>query len=72
MKNMKVFHFIYLFALAILTVVMNSCTPSGSGMRPSTGSVNELLIITNDKKMWESQPGDTIRDFFAANQIGLP
>jgi hypothetical protein len=72
MKNMKVFQFIYLFAVVILTVVINSCTPSGSGMRPSTGSVNELLIVTNDKKLWESQPGDTLRAFFAASQIGLP
>jgi len=40
-------------------------------MFPSTGTVNELLIITNDKGQWEGPLGDTIRAFFGAEQVGL-
>jgi hypothetical protein len=38
---------------------------------PSSGSINELLIITNDKSQWEGALGDTLRAFFSAEQIGL-
>jgi hypothetical protein len=37
----------------------------------STGSVNELLIVSNDKGQWEGALGDTIRAFFSAGQVGL-
>lgn len=57
-----------IFFLLLLT----SCTLSESGLRPSTGSVNELLIVTNDKIQWEGALGDTLRSFFSAYQIGLP
>jgi len=40
-------------------------------MKRSSGSVNELLIVTNDKDQWEGPLGDTIRAFFSADQVGL-
>ena len=40
-------------------------------MKPSTGSVNEMLIVTNDKAQWEGALGDTLRAFFSAEQAGL-
>jgi len=57
---------------AILISFLSSCTLSDSGMKRSIGSINELLIITNDKAQWEGQLGDTIRAFFSAEQPGLP
>jgi hypothetical protein len=72
MQKLPVFRFILPVALVMLVIVISSCSTTESGKKPSTGSVNEMLIITNDKSQWESTPGDTIRAFFAAPQIGLP
>jgi hypothetical protein len=55
----------------ILLLFLSSCALSESGMYPSTGTINELLIITNDKEQWNGPLGDTIRAVFAAEQIGL-
>jgi hypothetical protein len=55
----------------ILLSLLSSCSIGESGMIPSTGSVNELLIVTNDKNQWEGPLGDTIRAFFGAEQVGL-
>jgi len=55
----------------ILLALLSSCSLGKSGMFPSTGTVNELLIITNDKDQWEGPLGDTIRAFFGAEQVGL-
>lgn len=40
-------------------------------MKRSTGSVNELLIVSNNKKQWEGQLGDTLRAYFSRTQVGL-
>jgi hypothetical protein len=55
----------------IFLLLLTSCSLGESGLVSSTGSVNELLIVTNDKDQWEGALGDTIRTFFAAEQIGL-
>jgi len=55
----------------ILISLLSSCTFSNSDMKRSSGSVNELLIVTNDKDQWEGPLGDTIRAFFSADQVGL-
>jgi hypothetical protein len=44
---------------------------SESGMKRSTGSSNELLVVTNDKATWDGAAGDTLRAFFAAEFPGL-
>jgi len=48
-----------------------SCSTGSSGLKKSTGAVNELLIVTNDKTQWEGALGDTLRSLFAAEMIGL-
>lgn len=55
----------------IVLLFLTSCSFGKSGLVPSTGSVNELLIITNDKTQWEGALGDTLRAFFSTEQIGL-
>jgi hypothetical protein len=73
MKNLSASKSISALAVVLLTAVMLSCTNSpGTGINPSTGKVNELLIVTNDKTQWETELGDTLRAFFAGPQIGLP
>lgn len=54
-----------------LFLLLTSCTLSESGMKPSTGAVNEMLIVTNDKTQWEGALGDSLRAFFSADQVGL-
>jgi len=56
----------------IAALLLNSCGPGKPALRSSSGGVNELLIITKDTIQWAVQPGDTLRDFFGASQIGLP
>ena len=72
MNKLSVSRFMHLTACVLFFSIITSCTTTESGMRPSTGSVNELLIVTNDKDQWENTPGDTLRAFFGAPQIGLP
>jgi hypothetical protein len=55
----------------IFLALLTSCSLGESGKYPSTGTVNELLIITNDKEQWAGPLGDTIRAFFGAEQVGL-
>jgi hypothetical protein len=57
--------------LSLSLSLLSSCTTGDSGKKPSTGAVNELLIVTNDKTQWEGALGDTLRAFFAANLVGL-
>lgn len=69
MKKLPVIFIAFLFGATLF----QSCAPTtSSGLTPSTGAVNELLIVTNDKTQWEGALGDTLRAFFAANQAGLP
>jgi hypothetical protein len=55
----------------VFLLLLTSCTFGDTGLPSSSGSVNELLIVTNDKGQWEGALGDTLRAFFAAEQIGL-
>jgi hypothetical protein len=55
----------------IVLLLLTSCTLNKTGLPPSSGSVDELLIVTNDKTQWEGALGDTLRAFFSADQIGL-
>lgn len=51
--------------------LLSGCSTAPSGMKKSTGSVNELLIVTNSKAQWEGAIGDTLRSVFAAEMDGL-
>jgi hypothetical protein len=55
----------------LFLLLLASCTMHESGLRPSTGGVNELLVVTNNKAQWEGELGDTIRSFFSAEMPGL-
>lgn len=54
-----------------LLLLLASCNFGKSGVVPSTGSVDELLVVTNDKTQWAGALGDTLRAFFAAEQPGF-
>ena len=56
----------------ILLIIASSCKDKANNLLQSiTGSTNEILIITN-KNTWKGQLGDTIREFFGQEQVGLP
>ena len=55
-----------------LAVSLHSCDFGESGLPRSSGSINELLIVTDSKVQWEGAFGDSLRAFFAREQIGLP
>ena len=71
MKNISALLIALLLSGSALITLLPSCTLSESGMKRSIGSANELLIVTNDKGQWEGQLGDTLRAFFAGEQVGL-
>jgi hypothetical protein len=66
MKNCPFYRIAAVLTIPLFFVFTVSCTVSESGLKKSIGSVNELLIVTNDKAQWEGPLGDTIRSVFAA------
>lgn len=67
---------ILLFTLVLLPVVgsLFSCDGSGgkgSRLQAVSGATNELLVIM-PKEEWQGPLGDTIKQFFAQAQAGLP
>jgi hypothetical protein len=65
----------YLYILLLsgcLSLFLNSCQFSESGMVRSTGAINELLIVTDSKAQWEGAFGDSLRTVFAGEMDGLP
>lgn len=59
--------------LVLLTVFM-ACKQGNnqSAKRASSGATLELLIVTENKDHWEGTLGDTIRNYFGADQLTLP
>lgn len=65
--------FVKLMLLA-LTVSLFSCRESGSrkSMLPMvSGAANELLVVL-PKAQWQGAVGDTIKQYFGQEQVGLP
>jgi len=65
---------IYLLCLtaAFILVVLPSCNYEKPAAPNSSGKTSEMLVITNNKAQWNSQLGDTIKDFFGQLCVGLP
>ena len=72
MKNVTASLFTIVISFILFAFLFTSCEMGEGGKKPSTGSVNELLIVTNEKAQWEGALGDTLREFFARPQTGLP
>jgi hypothetical protein len=71
MKKIPVMRVMPLIAGVALIFILQACTFSDSGLKKSIGTVNELLIVTNDKLQWEGELGDTLRAVFAAEMPAL-
>lgn len=58
--------------LLILAVTFNACELDNKGFKPSSGRTNEILVVTNDDKLWKDEVGDTIRALFGQELQGMP
>jgi len=61
-----------IFLAIIISSTFTSCNIESSGLKPSTGKTNELLIVTNDEADWDGRIGNEIKGFFGQDQAGLP
>lgn len=52
-------------------VLVGSCDEKKVVLASSSGNINELSVVINNK-MWQGEVGETIRKYFAANVQGLP
>jgi hypothetical protein len=72
MKNKLLSTAQILLMWGFLITMFHSCEFGETGLPRSSGSINELLIVTDSKVQWEGELGDSLRAFFARNQVGLP
>ncbi len=69
----NVFTKIYILTISgCIVFLLNACQLSESGLVRSTGGINELLVITDTKAMWEGAFGDSLRSVFNQAQVGVP
>ena len=67
-KLLKILSFLFL-----ILIIISSCTNKDrTGLQPSTGGTNEILVVTNDEATWKGKVGATISQFFGQNVPGLP
>ncbi len=70
MKNIKLFKTALIFAS--LVFILSSCKMDRSGLPPSTGKTNEMLIVMNNETDWNGRIGKTVKEFFGDCLEGLP
>lgn len=61
---------VLLFLSALLA--FTSCTMERTGKPRSSGTTNEILVVTENKEVWNGEIGDTLRAFFGAPAAGVP
>jgi len=61
-----------LSVVALFSLLFSGCDFDRSGLKPSTGKTNELLVVTNSELLWKSRVGQEISEFFGQYQAGLP
>ena len=69
---MKKTIFISLLTVAFIIIFLSSCNYEKPAIPNSTGKTSEMLVVTNNKAQWNTQLGDTIKDFFGQLCVGLP
>lgn len=68
---MKTIALIRLFVSAVVLFTVSSCGDRKAPVTNFSGSVSEVLVIM-DKSDWNSAAGDTVKDWFRQEQLGLP
>jgi len=58
--------------LVFVALSLVSCFGGTSGLQPSTGKTNEMLVVTNSEIVQKGSVGSSISDFFAQILDGFP
>lgn len=60
-------------SIIMISLSISSCKETGSNsmLQSVSGSTNELMVVM-PKGLWEGTIGDTVKQFFAQPQVGLP
>jgi hypothetical protein len=72
MKSRNVNFVIVLVFLFLSMAGFTGCEMQSTGMKPSTGKTNELLVVTNSNTYWNGTLGQTIKTFFGRELPGMP
>jgi hypothetical protein len=71
MKNLQNYSTAIIMVL-FFSMIFTSCDFKSSGLKPSTGKTNEMLVVTNHEADWDGLTGKEIKEFFGQAQVGLP
>lgn len=69
-RNGKLYLALSMFVFSVAG--FTACNMQSTGMQPSTGKTNELLVVTNSNIYWNATLGQTIKDFFGREMPGMP
>jgi hypothetical protein len=58
--------------LLLILAHVTGCDVDRSGLKPSTGKTNEMVVVTNSERIWGGEVGEQISSFFGQYQVGLP
>ncbi len=72
MKNNRLLPGIILITVVCGIFVTGCGEMDRTGLQPSTGGTNELVIVTNSETLWKGKMGQTISAFFGQEIPGLP
>jgi len=64
--------FLLVFNVVLISIFLLSCGSEKSRKPRSTGTTNEMLVVTNTKTMWNGELGEVIRSYFGQEMAGLP
>lgn len=72
MKNITRLLPISLFSFVAVMIFTGCGDMERSGLQPSTGGTNEILVVTNSETLWKGRIGKTIQEYFGGILPGLP
>lgn len=55
-----------------LVLAISGCNFDSSGLQPSTGKTNEMVVVTPGEAYWNGKMGQEIRQYFGQEVVGLP
>ena len=66
-------HYLGLSLIFSITMLLLSCGEGGqkAALSPVTGAANEIMVITQTEN-WSGPIGDTLKQFFGQEQVGVP
>lgn len=72
MKNAGKLFLASLFSITLGVLISGCSQMDRSGLQPSTGGTNELMVVTNSEIVWKGLVGQAISGYFGQDVPGLP